>query len=311
MQRGRIKWATLGQENTRFFHVIGTIRHNKNAIMVLKNKDGLEKTSHEDKATIIWETFKERMGASEFSYIYFNLVDLVQPVDNLEGLITPFSNEEIDTIVKNLKPRKSPGPDGFNSDFIKKCWGIVSADFYELCLQSINNSFIVLIPKTKNPSSVSDYMPISLLNTSIKLITKVLANRLQAVIQRVIHQNQYGFIRKRNIQDCLAWAFEYLHHCHRSKKEMVILKLVFEKAFDKVEHKVIIRMVRQKGFPNKWTTWIESILKFGTSAALLNGTLGKTFHCRRGVRQGDPLSPLLFVLAADMLQSIKLLRWAC
>jgi hypothetical protein len=247
--------------------------------MVLKNKDGLETTSHEDKAAIIWEAFKERMGSSEFTDIYYDLDDLIQPMDNLEDLTTPFSKEQIDSIVKNLQSRKSPGPDGFNSDFIKKCWGVVSADFYELChgfyhhricLQSINNSFIVLIPKTLSPSFVSDCRPISLLN----------------------------------IQDCLAWSFEYLHLCHLSKKEMVILKLDFEKVFDKVEHEVIIRMLRHKGFPTKLITWIESILKSGISAALLNGTPGKVFQCKRGVRQGDPLSPLLFVLAADLLQSI-------
>jgi hypothetical protein len=132
----------------------------------------------------------------------------------------------------------------------------------------------------------------------------VLANRLQLVILRVIHQNQCGFLRERNIQDCLAWAFEYLHLCHLSKKGMVILKLDFEKAFDKVEHEVIIKMLSHKGFPSKWITWIESILKSGASAALLNGTPGKVFHYRRGVRQGDLLSALLFVLGADLLQSI-------
>jgi hypothetical protein len=129
----------------------------------------------------------------------------------------------------------------------------------------------------------------------------VLANRLQSVILKVIHQNQYGFIRERNIQDYLTWAFEYLHLCHLSNKEMVILKLDFKKAFDKVELEVIIRMLSHKGFPSKW---IESILKSGTFAALLNGTPGNVFHCRRGVRQGDSISPLLFVLAADLLQSI-------
>jgi retron-type reverse transcriptase len=118
----------------------------------------------------------------------------------------------------------------------------------------------------------------------------------------LIHQNPYGFIRNRNIQDCLAWAFEYLHICHKSKKkEMVIVKLDFKNAFDKIEHEVIIRNLRNKIFPRKWVEWIQGILKSGTSAALLNGTLGKVFHCRRGVRQGDPL---LFVLAVDLLLSI-------
>jgi hypothetical protein len=87
-------------------------------------------------------------------------------------------------------------------------------------------------------------------------------------------------------------------------KEMIILKLDFEKAFDKVEHEVIIRMLSHEGFPCKWIKWIESIMKSGTSATLLNGTPGKIFHCKREVRQGDPLSPLLFVSTADLLQSI-------
>jgi hypothetical protein len=99
---------------------------------------------------------------------------------------------------------------------------------------------LTLVPKIPNPSKVSYFRPISLLNSSIKLITKILENRLQKVIPQVIHQNQYGFLKKRSIQDCLAWSFEYLHIYHKSIKLMVLLKLDFEKAFDKVEHEVIV-----------------------------------------------------------------------
>ena len=115
---------------------------------------------------------------------------------------------------------KAPGPDGFNGFFMKSCWEIVKEDFYNLCfdffngsldLQSINNSHITLIPKTNNPATVNDSRPISLLNCAIKVITKLLANRLQGKIIPLIHTNQYGFIKSRTIQDCLAWAYEYIH----------------------------------------------------------------------------------------------------
>lgn len=82
------------------------------------------------------------------------------------------------------------------------------------------------------------------------------------------------------------------------------MKLDFDKAFDKVEHELMIQIMQNKGFPARWITWMKRIFGSGTSAVLLNGVPGKVFHCKRGVRQGDPLSPLLFVLAVDFLQSI-------
>ena len=155
-------------------------------------------------------------------------------------------------------------------------------------------------------SRASDFRPISLLNTSVKLITKLLANRLQTVIQNIIHKNQYGFIQTRTIQDCdcVAWAFEYLHLCHHSKKEIIILKLDFEKAFDKVEHGSILKVLKHLGFGDKWISWFNDILRSGTSVVLLNGIPEKTIRCERGLRQGDSLSPLLFALVADLLQAI-------
>jgi hypothetical protein len=138
----------------------------------------------------------------------------------------------------------------------------------------------------------------------VKLITKILANRLQVLLPLLIHKNQYSFIKHRCIQDCLAWSLKFLHLCHQSRQEIIILKLDFQKAFDKVEHSLMLKIMELKGFPDRWLTWMKLIFTTGTSYVLLNGVPEKVFHCKRGVRQGDPLSPLLFVLAADFLQDL-------
>jgi hypothetical protein len=265
------------------------MHYGKNLITSLEDDNGILVQEHSTKEKLIWTAFKERLGVSSFSEIGFNLEYLLDNSTDLTDLCSPFSKPEIDQVVKTLPSDKAPGPDGFNSDFVKKCWPVICQDFYNLCnaffdgdvcLQSINGSLITLVPKHDNAIRVADYKPISLLNASVKILTKILANRLQQCLPSIIHRNQYGFIKARSIQDFLVWSLEYAHQCHLSRKEIIILKLDFEKAFDKVEHQLMLQIMQHKGFPGKWLQWMQLIFNSGSSAVLLNGIPGKTFQLR-------------------------------
>ena len=124
---------------------------------------------------------------------------------------------------------------------------------------------------------------ITLLNCCLKIITKILANRLQKVILKIIHRNQYSFLKGRTIQDCLAWPFEYIHQCHTSARENILLKLDFAKAFDTIEHAPMMAIMKHMGFDDKWLGWMETIFGSGVSSVLLNGVPGQKFNCKRGV----------------------------
>jgi hypothetical protein len=176
-QRGTIKWVKFGDEGTKKLHASATIKQRRNLISSLKDSAGSIHYDHQSKANILWEAFKDGLGTSDTPEMMFNLEQLLHRAENLDWLSDAFSKEEIDAVIASLPSDKSPGPDGFNTDFVKKCWPIIKNVFYKLCedfhagnicLQSLNGSHITLLPKVDAPSKVSDYRPISLLNTSIK-----------------------------------------------------------------------------------------------------------------------------------------------
>jgi hypothetical protein len=137
-----------------------------------------------------------------------DLPRLINRVQGLDEISQPFLQEEIELVLKQMPPDKSPGPDGFTGLFLKRCWPIIKQDFFKLIqdfhegtlqLQNINESFITLVPKVHSPEGVNDYRPISLTNACLKFLTNLVANRFQQRILSCVHKNQYGFIKSRTI----------------------------------------------------------------------------------------------------------------
>jgi hypothetical protein len=199
---------------------MATERFRRNSIISLQLTDGHIVTDHDQMANIAWSCYKERMGTSQGINMLFHLQHLIRRVDDLDTLVVPFSMEEIYNLVSHMKVDKAPGPDGFNGMFLKKCWDIIKDDFYALAhdfhqqdisLENINSSFITLVPKKPSPECINDFKPISLTNTCLKFLTKMVADRLQGMILKCIHKNQYGSLKGKTIHDCIAWSFEYIH----------------------------------------------------------------------------------------------------
>lgn len=286
----------LGRENTKFFHAMATKRFRINAISSLIDSVGNQVSDHEGKAAILWNAFRERMGVSMKPKMVFDLSELIEDKCDLMSHCLQITTKEIDEVVKRIPGDEAPRPDGFNGCFYKSSWGLIAQDFYRLCadfcgnsadLSAINYSYITWVPKKMAPQPPNDFRPISLMNFSVKIMCKVLADRIQSILTKLINQNQYGFIKGNSIEDYLAWAFEYIHQCKLSKREIVLLKLDFEKAFDTIEHDAILNEMTAMGFPPQWNEWITSMFSSTSTVVLLNGVPGKFFQCKRGVRQGD------------------------
>ena len=174
----------------------------------------------------------------------------------------------------------------------------------DLNLFILNFGIITLIPKVQEATKIQQYRPICVLNVSFKIFTKVATNRLNKVAQTVVSPMQTVFLPGRNIMEGVVILHETIHELHTKKRNGIIFKIDFEKAYDKVKWSFLQQTLRMKGFSPKWCRWVEGMISCGSVGIKVNDEIGPYFQTKRGLHQGDPMSPILFNIVADMLALI-------
>ncbi|WVZ54242.1 hypothetical protein U9M48_005067 [Paspalum notatum var. saurae] len=210
-------------------------------------------------------------------------------------LTKEFSMVELEEAIKEMKTNTALGPDGWFVELRRDILEMLNK-LHEgnLDLARLNYGVITLIPKVKGATNIKQFRPICLLNVIYKIITKVLTIRLTKVADSVISENQTAFIPGRNILDGVVIVHEVIHHLKKQKKAGIVLKLDFEKAYDKVDWTFLEEM----------DCLGEKAVEGGRVSVNLNGQRGEFFRSYKGLRQGDPLSPMLFNLIGDALSEI-------
>ena len=317
-QRSRQNWLQHGDKNTTFFHTKAKQREARNKIVNLKDAAGRE-YKDEDQITELLTTFFEELFTTSGNVEVENVIDKVDArvsAEQVAQLAAPFTGAEVYDALFQMHPTKAPGPDGMSALFFQKFWHIVGKDVVEKVLDilnnngeigSINQTYIVLIPKKKNCESPVDFRPISLCNVIYKMVSKVLANRLKFILPTIINESQSGFVPGRLITDNVLVAYECFHYLRKKqkgKKGFLGLKLDMSKAYDRVEWTFLEKMMLKFGFPERYVHNIMRCVNSASFKVLVNGQPSREFVSSRGLRQGDPLSPFLFIMCAEGLSAL-------
>ncbi|GJR52786.1 RNA-directed DNA polymerase, eukaryota [Tanacetum coccineum] len=309
-QKAKIKWSIEGDENSNYFHDILSKKRNQLATRGIL-AEGVWIDDPNSVKNEFLSHFKERFDRPCSSRLILDMNYLNRlNSDQMGDLERNVTKEEIKRAVWDCGTDKSPGPDGFTFGFYRRYWDIMEKDvvnavsyfFTEGMFSKCRNaSFIALIPKMQDANVVKDFRLISLIGSLYKIIAKILANRLVMVLGDLVSEVQSAFIANRQILDGPFILNELIQWCKSKKKQTMIFKIDFEKAYDSVRWDYLDDVLEKFGFGSKWRGWIHNCLHSSKGSILVNGSPTDEFHFRRGLKQGDPLSPFLFILVMESL----------
>jgi hypothetical protein len=313
--KSRMLWLAGGDKNSRYFHRFASARRAKKHIWDIDVEDGSTLHTQEDIKTAAVKHYKTLFQVTSAP----NLTAQVALANRFPTLVTneealalesTCTLEEVLAVLKGFKKEKSPGPDGWSVEFYLHFFDILGQELLDVVEDArtrgvinpqLNNTLLVLIPKSNLPRSFIDFRPISLCNLCYKIISKIITNRLRPILSRTLSEEQLGFLKGRQILDAVGVTQECVHSIKSKKQQAILLKLDLRQAFDCVNWNFLHLVLLRCGFGLVFTNWILGCISSATLAVLINGEATKNFRCERGLRQGCPLSPLLFILILEGL----------
>lgn len=197
---------------------------------------------------------------------------------------------------------------------LKCCWEIIKEDlklavqyFYNQHGQHfnlLNSAHIVLSPKTAEAKKIGDFRPISLTSSVVKIISKMLAQRLSKFLNELVSRNQSAFIKRCNIHDNFMYTENLIKELHRAKRPTLFLKLDIAKAFDTVRWDYLMEVLQIMGFGARWRGWMSTLLSIATLSIMVNGLKTRKIENRTGLGQGDPISNVIHYSTRTITEAI-------
>lgn len=312
--RSRAKNVVEGERSTKFFYELEKTRQQAELIRgVIKNGKSVKEKNEilKEVKEFYLNLFQEKGVIEEDKDFLLNQIKVKLKDDDRKMCDSKITEEEIDEAIDQLSKGKSPGLDGLSSEFYKAFKNILTPILYEIyCVifkkeqlcESMKKGMIKIIYKNKgDKEDLKNYRPLSMLNTDYKILAKILANRMKKVIPNIITTNQAYSVLNRDISDTVCNIRDLVWYIKEKGEKGYLISVDLEKAFDRVEHSYLFDLIERFGFGKNFIRWMKCLYNGIFSCVKVNGFLTDFIKITRSIRQGCPLSALLYTIVAEPL----------